>query len=180
MIESLDVFQEVPQNPHFLPLVGIKEEFREGSAIGIMVSYSSLFEKVSSLQFDDPKGMLESTRAFLHDLEMHGFDVGFLRARLNKLSSIRGSQDHLLEESKNAERKLVESTAEKAKCREEMDWINKKIAELQEQLLSVKSKDEKIDSEIASFRRCIDGVEQRLANIRDEFKSVATAPWKAP
>ncbi|KAJ6729340.1 AGENET DOMAIN-CONTAINING PROTEIN-RELATED [Salix viminalis] len=36
-IESMEVFQIIPQKPHFHPLTECKGEYREGSAIGIMV-----------------------------------------------------------------------------------------------------------------------------------------------
>ncbi|KAG4187737.1 hypothetical protein ERO13_A08G120300v2 [Gossypium hirsutum] len=68
-IESLDVFQIVPQKPHFQPLAESREEFREGSAIGIMVTFASLFDKISMLHFDDPRNTFDSISEGLDDLE---------------------------------------------------------------------------------------------------------------
>ncbi|RVX01566.1 DUF724 domain-containing protein 7 [Vitis vinifera] len=44
-LETLEVFQRMPQKPHFRPLENCKEERREGLAIGNMVTFSTLIEK---------------------------------------------------------------------------------------------------------------------------------------
>lgn len=41
-IESMEVFREIPQKPHFLPLLDVKETVREGMAIGYMVTFSNV------------------------------------------------------------------------------------------------------------------------------------------
>ncbi|KAK8997712.1 hypothetical protein V6N11_012256 [Hibiscus sabdariffa] len=148
-IESMDVFHIVPQKPHFLPLAENREEFREGSAIGIMVTFASLFEKISMLRFDEPRDTFDSILESLSDLEKHGFDVTLLQHRLNKLLSIKEGHNQQLGEIQNAEREIIESTKEISKFDEEMKEIEKKITQLQEQHASIKSEKETKDLKIA-------------------------------
>ncbi|KAJ8898999.1 hypothetical protein K2173_008822 [Erythroxylum novogranatense] len=106
-IEAIEAFQIIPQNPHFEPLAECKEEYREGTAIGYMVTFTSLFEKVSLLQFNDPRNIFESTLESLLGLEKHGFDVAILKDRVSKLLSIKESQGELLNELTIIERQIV-------------------------------------------------------------------------
>ncbi|XP_071723307.1 DUF724 domain-containing protein 2-like [Rutidosis leptorrhynchoides] len=48
-VESLDVFQNMPQKPHFRPLVKEKEGMREAYAIGLMMNFSDIVPKISKL-----------------------------------------------------------------------------------------------------------------------------------
>ena len=93
----MEVFRELPQSPHFRPLYKCKEECREGLAIGSMVTFSSLFNKISQLQFDDRSSLLNSILESLVDLEKHGFIVSAMRSRVNGLLSIKDKQDQVLE-----------------------------------------------------------------------------------
>ncbi|XP_011002741.1 PREDICTED: uncharacterized protein LOC105109662 isoform X2 [Populus euphratica] len=179
-IESMEVFQIIPQKPHFHPLTECKEEYREGSAIGIMVTFASLFEKISSLQFDDCRSILESTLESLVDLEKHGFDITVPRCRLNELLSIKDGQGEVLNESKDAEGKLRVHTDEKRKLEEKMSDIEKKITELQEELALTKAKMEVKGLDISKMQSHADAINERIKNARDHFVKVASAPWKSP
>ncbi|EOX95351.1 Domain of Uncharacterized protein function 724 6, putative isoform 1 [Theobroma cacao] len=179
-IESMDVFQIVPQKPHFQPLVGNKEEFIEGSAIGIMVTFAGLFEKISMLHFDDPRNTFDSILESLNDLEKHGFDVTLLQHRLNELLSIKEGQGQHLGERENAGREIIENTKETTKFEDEMEEIEKKITELQERHTAIKSEKETKDLKIASLRLQVDVLNDVIQTASQDFKKVATAPWKLP
>ncbi|KAK8521878.1 hypothetical protein V6N12_066457 [Hibiscus sabdariffa] len=179
-IESMDVFHIVPQKPHFLPLAENREEFREGSAIGIMVTFASLFEKISMLRFDEPRDTFDSVLESLSDLEKHGFDVTLLRHRLNKLLSIKEGHNQQLGEIQNAEREIIESTKEISKFDEEMKEIEKKITQLQEQHASIKSEKETKDLKIGSLKLHLSVLNKHIQNASHEFKKIATASWKLP
>jgi hypothetical protein len=179
-IESMEVFQIIPQKPHFHPLTECKEEYREGSAIGIMVTFASLFEKISSLQFDDCRSILESTLESLVDLEKHGFDITVPRCRLNELLSIKDGQGEVINESKDAEEKIRVHTDEKRKLEEKMSDIEKKITELQEELALTKAKMEVKGLDISKMQSHADAINERIKNARDHFVKVASAPWKSP
>ncbi|GMI66650.1 hypothetical protein HRI_000334200 [Hibiscus trionum] len=179
-IESMDVFQSVPQKPHFQPLAENREEFREGSAIGIMVTFASLFEKISALCFDDPRDTFDSFFESLSCLEKHGFDVTLPRYRLNKLLSIKEGQRHHIGERENAEREMIENTKEVTKLDEEMKEIEKKITELQERHTVIKSEKEAKNLKIAGLKLHVDALNEHVENDLRDFKNLATAPWKSP
>ncbi|MBA0853294.1 hypothetical protein Goshw_015875 [Gossypium schwendimanii] len=179
-IESLDVFQIVPQKPHFQPLAESREEFREGSAIGIMVTFASLFDKISMLHFDDPRNTFDSISEGLDDLEKHGFDVSLLRRRVNKLLSIKEGHSQHLGEKENAEREIMENTKWITKFDEEMEEIEKKIAQLQEQHSSIKSEKETKSLKVGSLKLHADVLNKLIQNAPNEFKKTATASWKLP
>ncbi|MBA0611043.1 hypothetical protein Godav_011762 [Gossypium davidsonii] len=179
-IESLDVFQIVPQKPHFQPLAESREEFREGSAIGIMVTFASLFDKISMLHFDDPRNTFDSISEGLDDLEKHGFDVSLLRLRVNKLLSIKEGHSQHLGEKENAEREIMENTKGITKFDEEMEEIEKKIAQLQEQHSSIKSEKETKSLKVGSLKLHADVLNKLIQNAPHEFKKIATASWKLP
>ncbi|GMI85833.1 hypothetical protein HRI_002252500 [Hibiscus trionum] len=179
-IESMDVFHIVPQKPHFLPLAENREEFREGSAIGIMVTFAGLFEKISMLHFDEPIDTFDSILESLSDLEKHGFDVTLLRHRLNKLLSIKEGHNEQLGERQNAEREIIESTKEISKFNEEMEEIEKKITQLQERHASIKSEKETKNLTIGSLKLHLSVLNKHIQNASHDFKKIATASWKLP
>lgn len=177
-IESMEVFQIVPQKPHFCPLGETKEEYREGSAVGIMVTYAGLFEKISMLQFNDARSIFDRTLESLLDLEKHGFDVTLLRRRVNELLSIRDGQGQLLDDFKDSEMKIIERSKETTKLEEEMIEIRKKISELEEQLDSTKSRKQTEDLEIARLQSHVASINDRVQSARRDFEKLAAAPWK--
>ncbi|KAK8998247.1 hypothetical protein V6N11_083638 [Hibiscus sabdariffa] len=179
-IESMDVFRIVPQKPHFLPLAEDKEEFREGSAIGIMVTFASLFEKISMLHFDEPRDTFDSILESLSDLENHGFDVTRLRHRLNKLLSLKEEHNQHLGERQNAEMEIIENKKEISKFNEEMEEIEKKITELQERHTSIKSEKETKNLKVGGLKLHVSVLNKLIQNASHDFKKIATASWKSP
>ncbi|XVF80710.1 hypothetical protein PTKIN_Ptkin15bG0097000 [Pterospermum kingtungense] len=179
-IESMDVFQIVPQKPHFRPLAEIREEFREGSAIGIMISFASLFENISTLHVDAPSNTLDSILESLNDLEKHGFDVTLLQHRLNKLLSIKEGLGLHLGDRENAQRELVENTKELMKFNEEMEEIEKKITQLQERQSAIKTEEETKNLKISSLKMHVDVLNELIQKASHDFEKLAVAPWKLP
>ncbi|XP_039005642.1 DUF724 domain-containing protein 6-like isoform X2 [Hibiscus syriacus] len=179
-IESMDVFQTMPQKPHFQPLAENREEFREGSAIGIMVTFASLFEKISALCFDDPRDTFDSIFYSLSYMEKHGFVVTLLRDRLNKLLSIKEGHGQRTAEIKNTEREIIENTEDVTKLDEEMEEIEKKITELQERRAVIQSDKEAENLKIAGLKLHVDVLNEQVQNNLRDFKKLATAPWKSP
>ncbi|XP_044493270.1 DUF724 domain-containing protein 2-like isoform X2 [Mangifera indica] len=178
-IESMEVFQIVPQNPHFQPLCETKEEYREGSAIGIMVTFAGLFEKISMLRLNDSRRIFDSTLESLVDLEKHGFDVTVLQDRVNSLLSLQVGQEENLNEIKETEKKVMEFTSENTKLDKELEEIKKKISELQEKLESTKLKKEIQAIEISRLQSHLDDMSERVQSAQHDFGKLATAPWKS-
>ncbi|BFG23820.1 hypothetical protein CerSpe_100930 [Prunus speciosa] len=177
-IETLEVFRMIPQTPHFRPLGQCKEEYREGSAIGNMITFSRLVEKISRLQFDEPKDVFNSILESLLDLEKYGFNVTVLRERLNNLLSVKDRQGQFQVESKDAESKIREHSHEKTKLVEEADCIAKKIIELEEKHASVKLEVGAKDLEIARLQKLVDAMSETIQSARSDFEKLASAPLK--
>lgn len=178
-IESMEIFKALPQNPHFRPLVKCTEAYREGLAIGNMVTFSSLVEKISKLQFGDPRSIFDSYLEGLRDLEKQGFDVTLLRSRINEMISFKDREAQILNESKDAEGKILHFDREKAEMAEEMANISKKIIELQEKRASIESEMENKIREIAGLQMHADAIKEDIQNNRINFEKLAAAPWKS-
>ncbi|ONI14772.1 hypothetical protein PRUPE_3G007100 [Prunus persica] len=177
-IETLEVFRMIPQSPHFRPLGQCKEEYREGSAIGNMITFSRLAEKISRLHFDEPKDVFNSILESLLDLEKYGFNVTVLRERVNLLLSVKERQGQFQVESKDAESKIREHSHEKTKLVEEADCLAKKIIELEEKQASVKLQVGAKDLEIARLQKLVDAMSETIQSARSDFEKLASAPLK--
>ncbi|KAG5562303.1 hypothetical protein RHGRI_005135 [Rhododendron griersonianum] len=176
-LERMEIFQKMPQNPHFSPLVKSKEDSREGLAIGQMVIFSSVVEKTSKLQFSDPRSIIDSSLETLSDLETHGFYIHPIRRRLKELLSKKENQGHLLEESKEIEKKIAEQSVEKVKIGEEICEINKKMEELQEKLALATAMEKMTDYDIDTWKSKMDIIHQDIQNAQCDFGRLAAAPW---
>ncbi|EEF47227.1 hypothetical protein RCOM_1346060 [Ricinus communis] len=179
-IESMEIFRIMPQKPHFHPLADCKEEYREGSAIGIMVTFASLFEKITSLRLDDSESVLLSTLESLLDLEKHGFDVTMPRNRVKELLLIKNGKEELLNETKDVEKQIREHTDESGNLDAKIKDIEKKIMELQEELATSKSVMETKKISISRLQLHMHSLNTRISNARDSFDKIASAPWKLP
>ncbi|EPS61482.1 hypothetical protein M569_13315, partial [Genlisea aurea] len=84
-IESMEIFKRMPQNPHFAPLKHSKEFSREALAIGCMVAFSALVDRIARLKMDDVENTADDISDAISELEAHGFSVGVLRDRMSKL-----------------------------------------------------------------------------------------------
>ncbi|KAL8142647.1 hypothetical protein V2J09_015679 [Rumex salicifolius] len=175
VIESMEVFQQIPQNPHFQPLYNTKEHCREGLAICSMVTFSRLAEDVSKFQFDDPINILEDGIETLSDLERQGFSVELVRSRLIALLSIK--RQH--EQSYSLAKEIDEEVKERARIHQELDEIDKKMAELREKRALTVTEWQKKDTNIGGLQLRFDSVKEALEAAQVEFQMVATAPWSS-
>ncbi|XP_021768688.1 DUF724 domain-containing protein 6-like isoform X2 [Chenopodium quinoa] len=177
MIENMEVLKRIPQKPHFYPLYNCKEECREGLAIGSMVTFTSLVERISKSLFSEPKSLLDGYLEALVDLEELGFDVALVREQLNKMISIKGKYEHAQNTTKEIESQIMERNFEKSQINEEVAELDKKIAELKEKRALVVSKRERKDAEIALLQTSVNAVKGALESAEEEFEKVTTSLW---
>ncbi|KAL0715013.1 hypothetical protein Bca4012_021992 [Brassica carinata] len=170
VLESMEIFKAVPQRPHFSPLQECEEESREGDAIGAMVKFTGLFEKVSDIQVDDSVTEIIRIKEYFLKLEKHGFDVTAPCYRIDKLLSIKESQTWALEELKVAEREITEKDNKRRKLEED-------ITELQRQLTLLKEEKVTKDKEITRIQTHADVLDRKVQNVEHEFHATVTAPW---
>ncbi|XP_074359317.1 DUF724 domain-containing protein 7-like [Apium graveolens] len=155
-IESMEVFRQMPQTPHFKSLSMIKEISREGRAVALMVWFSDVVEKIPTLQPDGPRNIMEDVVETLDELEDNGFDVFVIRDRLMQLLSSKDKRDEL-------ESKEKEHTQQICLLREECGLPLSTRAE--------------IDSKIADLESIVSGINESISYIDLEFKALAAAPW---
>ncbi|PIN15557.1 hypothetical protein CDL12_11800 [Handroanthus impetiginosus] len=173
-IESMEVFQRIPQRPHFQPLVHFKESSREGLAIGYMVTFSSLVEKTSKLQLDDPKSITDEILETLADLERHGFDVMVVRDCVSEFLVVKSKQEKLVDETNEINNQILEHNQEKNRIEEEIWKINDEIKKLQGKLLLAESAREKEHVAIESLRAKLKETEENIKNVRLDFGGIAS------
>ncbi|KAL2556480.1 Uncharacterized protein Fot_01219 [Forsythia ovata] len=175
-IESMEVFQRMPQNPHFQPLESFKESSREGLAIGFMVTFSSAVDKASRLHFNDPKSITDDILETLADLERHGFDVRAVRHRISGLASVKERQEQLIGQLGEINGQIVEHNLEINKMDEEIGEINKQIRNLQERLSVAGSAKETKNREIVYLQSKQQEVKESIKNVECDFEGLAGAP----
>lgn len=176
-LESMDVFNLLPQKPHFQPLSKMKEEFREGSAIGIMITFADLFEKISALQVNGPRNAITSILGSLDDLEKHGFEITLLQSRLNALLSIKDQLSNIKEEREGHQSKVVETNNEITKIQEEKAVVEKTLAELKQRISTLEQEMKDKVSKAATLKLHSHALNECLDDIKKEFEKVASAPW---
>ncbi|CAO2818701.1 unnamed protein product [Amaranthus hypochondriacus] len=174
-IENMEVLKRIPQKPHFRPLYNCKEECREGLAIGSMVTFTSLVERISKACFNEPKSLLDGYLEALVDLEELGFNVAPVREKLNKMISIKGKFETAQNTSSEIESQIMERNLEKSTINEELADIDKKIGELMEKRTLVMSKIERKDAEITLLQTSIDAIKGTLETAEKEFEKLTTS-----
>ncbi|CDY25263.1 BnaA02g21930D [Brassica napus] len=162
-VESMEVFKTFPQSPHFTPLLEIREDAREMSAVGMLLTFSGLLEEVKSLKLNNPISSLNSLSDSFTELEKHGFDVKVPMLRISKLLSLIDRQAKKMEELEDCEK----VTAEKESTKVENE---RKILELQKL-------NEEADKEIAQSKSCEATIGQQLDDVKLQFHTTASAPW---
>lgn len=176
-IESIEVFRILPQKPHFRPLAKCNELYREGSAIGKMITFASLVEKASNLQVDEPMEFFKISFDALAELGELGFDVKVVRDRLNELLSIKTKLEQLKDESKQVHSKIMESKEEKNQFEKEVAEIDKDIKKLEERRVILMSNKVVKDFEVNRLQEEVADVNKSIQSLLQNFKSVAVAPW---
>lgn len=176
-IESMDVFQKIPQKPHFRPLEHSKDSSREGLAIGYMVTFSSIVDKACRLVFDDPRSTIDEMLDTLQDLESHGFDVEPVRRRLNEMLSFKDKHENLEGWLTKTQSEIGKQNMEKEKVEEEVDDLKKQIAKLEKKLSQAVSRKEAKEDGISSLRSRMDEISEEIRNLRCDYEALTCKPF---
>ncbi|EFH56547.1 predicted protein [Arabidopsis lyrata subsp. lyrata] len=177
MHETQEVCKIVPQSPHFSPLFDAKEELREWTAVGMMVTFYGLLEEVKNLQLDVSPSKLSSLSCSFADLEKHGFDVAAPQSRINKILSLQDELAKKAEERKCLEKKIEAGEMEGHKYEEEMAELECKILELKRQQAVAKEMKETTDKMTSGMTSYAEMINQEMEDLRLEFQTTASAPW---
>ncbi|WCJ37373.1 protein of unknown function 724 7 [Euphorbia peplus] len=174
-IDSLEVFQLLPQKPHFRPLCERNEASREVLAIGHMLTFATLVEKASQLEIENSASVFESYLEGLTDLEVLGFEVKVVVDNINELLSLKRRQENLENLSKENQSKIAECDGEIEKLEEEIIEIDKIMCQLEAKLATkVSKKLEKYSrQDILKFNAL--AIEDELLTVKEQFKVKASS-----
>ncbi|XP_008801740.3 DUF724 domain-containing protein 7-like [Phoenix dactylifera] len=182
--ESMEILSAMPQQPHFRPLEQYCKEFREGMAIGLMVTFSDLLGRIRKLQITDSRSRFdEGLKALVH-LEEHGFNVQGVCARLKELLRMKDNQEQLLEKKSALEGIISGKQKEKYCLNSEIQEIDNAIMNLEQSLMQFHQKKismlklkEDNETELVKLQMDAWSVEEVLASAQQDFEGILAAPW---
>ncbi|KAL5767583.1 hypothetical protein ACOSP7_014181 [Xanthoceras sorbifolium] len=184
-IQSMEVFQSMPQEPHFRPLAECEEVCREGLALGHMMTFVNVVKRASKLQVNAPRSNFDSLFKCLAELELQGFDVKAVRNRLLELQSMKESQEQLKTKSKKIKSEILEQIHERTKVEAKLDDVVKDLKVLEEKKKAVEEKKTRLismnnenDSEIAKAKSSVNLLNEEIQKVKHKFRSLAASPWK--
>ncbi|KAF2619574.1 hypothetical protein F2Q68_00039700 [Brassica cretica] len=190
--ETMEVFKKLPQSPHFSPLIeSTSEDFREGSALGMMATFSGLFEKLKDMESDVTVSQLDSLKDSFTKLEEHGFDVTRPLSRINKLLALKGRQLKILEGRRGLDKERMDESSKRRKAELEfgeterkMVEVKRKILELQRQEAALKEQKEAAEEQkdqacrkIWKVESCARDLGVKLEDVEFDFETILSAPW---
>ncbi|KAL0896262.1 hypothetical protein Bca101_080223 [Brassica carinata] len=176
-LESMEVYNTANQSPHFTPLLDKTEELREGLAVGEMVNFSNLLERVSNLQIHTPKSILERLKECFYESEKYGFDVTEPISRINMLVSLIDENVSKQVKLKEIEKGKTEAASKVKKVREDLRDVEGKILELQNQKGDLKVKEDAEEKKFAYMQLCAEEIVKKLQEEELEFQKIVSASW---
>ncbi|CAL5079279.1 unnamed protein product [Urochloa decumbens] len=179
VIDAMDVFKKVPQQPHFRPLGQFMLALREGMALGLMVSFANLVEHICKSSIADSITSLEEKMAALRELEENGFDVKFLQSSLTELLQIKCDHISHLTGKGQLKAQLLEKTTSLSQIDEQLDKKEQNIAKLEEELGRARWEAQKIaeerereKEELSRLNAADSSIEEACAGAELQFQSV--------
>ncbi|XP_008796800.2 uncharacterized protein LOC103712141 [Phoenix dactylifera] len=183
-IKAMDIFHIMPQQPHFRPLEQYSMEFREGMAIGLMVSFANLATSINKLNIADNRSTFEERLKALGPLEANGFDVGRLRACLEELLETQSNQWQSKSKIAELEQKIIERKGDNDRLGALAVQLDKAIMEVEQNLTHFRESRELvimqrkiIDTEILKLQKDVQEAEEAYRSAERHFNSTAVAPW---
>uniref|UniRef100_A0A0A8YEJ7 Uncharacterized protein n=1 Tax=Arundo donax TaxID=35708 RepID=A0A0A8YEJ7_ARUDO len=179
LIEAMDVFKEVPQQPHFLPLREYPPALREGMALGLMVSFANLVKSTRESSIEDSMESFEDKISTLCHLEGNGFNVQFLQNSLNKLLQIKSNRASYLGEINKVKAQMVAKTTSAAQLDALLDDKDRAVAELEQKLGQLRQESQQIardkehqDAELLRLKSVHSRFEEAYGDTEQQFHSV--------
>jgi len=183
-IESSEIFSLMPQCPHFRPLEQCHKDFREGEAIGLMVTFANSAVSIGKLQIADSQHKFDDILKTLVNLEGHGFDVQRLQARVVEMLGIKDNQERLVEERSTLEMLLIKEKMEKARLNSEFESIEKAMREFEQSLshlhekkIHISVQKRETQSKLNNLKMDSMRVENALLSSEQDFEATLSAMW---
>ncbi|KAL4562094.1 hypothetical protein LXL04_034286 [Taraxacum kok-saghyz] len=175
-LESLELYQNLSQNPHFAPLLETKEDLREGLAIAHMVTFTNVVQRTTNLQWTDPTDVINNSLETLVDLEANGFDVGPVRARLDELLAKKHEVGRLEGEMKEAEKEVEKYNSENTAIDEEIKGLERMMREVEEKMAQAVALKKVKDEETMAVRSKLKVVSKRIVDWKVAFEELVGNP----
>ncbi|PIA60943.1 hypothetical protein AQUCO_00300455v1 [Aquilegia coerulea] len=183
-VESREVFQRIPQQPHFHPLKELNEFLREGNALGLTLSFANMFDKLRKAQFDEPRSTFDSKLDTLIRFEALGFNVERVRARIKEFIRLKDNQVKLDGTLQQFEEKVSKEKHEEDSLQAKINEMDEKLRKLNESFdqmnkkrLMVEIKRQSKGSDIVALKREHREIEEKFESAKRDFTHIATAPW---
>lgn len=142
-IKSSELFSSMPQQPHFLPLKHYSKSRREGMAIGLMVTYSTIVNNVLNFSISDPDEMIDT----LNDLERHGFKLYNMRGLLEYFRALNEEKKRIMNELHVTNNLKSDGQSNKDLLNEKLEATDKTIMELEQPMIKLKHMKKSLDKE---------------------------------
>jgi hypothetical protein len=179
IINAMDVFKKVPQQPHFHPLRQFMHGLREGMALGLMVSFANSVEAISKSSMADSIASFDEKIATLRLLKENGFNVEFLQRSLIRLLKIKHDHISYLTEKDQLKAQLLEKTTSLSQIDEQLDKKKQTIAKLEEELERARCEAQKIakekecgDEELSRLNAANSSIDEACAGAELQFQSI--------
>ncbi|KAL5204166.1 hypothetical protein ABZP36_009037 [Zizania latifolia] len=179
LIEAMDVFQKVPQRPHFLPLKQISPALCEGVALGLMVSYASLVESIRKLRITDSMASFNENVNTLAYLEKNGFNVQSLLHSLTKLLQIKSDYTNSLGDREKLKEHILDKASAVSRIDALLDEKDNAIFKLEQELGSLRCEAQKIAknkedeaAELSRLKAEDSHAEEACGQAEQQFRSV--------
>ncbi|KAJ6833959.1 uncharacterized protein M6B38_337055 [Iris pallida] len=180
----MDVYRAVPQQPHFRLLEQYSMEFREGIAIGLMVTFANLVSSIRKLRVDDSQVDFQEKLKTLVSLESNGFNVQFVRSCLEKLLEVQRSFNHLKARKAKLEGQLEKREDENCQLDALICAHDKIISEVEQSLTSYRERRSSLllernnkDMEIVQLEMDLLAAEEAYLCAEEKFNNAVEAPW---
>ncbi|RID81050.1 hypothetical protein BRARA_A03660 [Brassica rapa] len=170
-------FECFPQRPHFIPLRKDKENLRELSAVGMIVTFYGLLDEVKALKLDDPMSKLKDLSVKFATLEKHGFNIKSPQGIINKLLCLKDVRAKKVEKQQRFENNIEKEEIESRKLQYKSAGLKRKICELQTQSEVAKVKMEAAEENIAAMKSHTKKIGREIENVALEFQKVVSASW---
>lgn len=182
---KMEVFEKLPQNPHFHVAWNCPPELHEGRAMGLMISFADMAESIRNMRIqDEPRLYDEKMRILLDMEEENGFEAGPLKVRLHKLLCTRTCQINLKSRKVRLEKEILEIEAINCGLEQQLKVLDmcamgmgeKKYQEMKGSLERQRTEN---CSSISKLQIDLCQVEESLKYAEADFSSIATAPWQS-
>uniref|UniRef100_A0A0D9XRD1 Agenet domain-containing protein n=1 Tax=Leersia perrieri TaxID=77586 RepID=A0A0D9XRD1_9ORYZ len=106
--EAMEIFNKIPQRPHFRQIWQEYPTFCEGKALGLMISFVHVAEGIERLNIHDNNSVFEEIMKLISLLEENGFNVMLLRSRLETLLRLKNSWSKIQDMLNQSEKEIAQ------------------------------------------------------------------------